>query len=125
MDINKLGKSYEKVWGKEIWVVNTDLYCMKYLVLNKKGRCSYHYHRIKDETFVIVSGKVLMETENNEFIMNPGDKIHITKTMLHRFTGLKDSVIIEVSTHHQENDSFRTIESYILKDKDFKELKKK
>lgn len=99
-------KEVPKVWGKEIWIVNRD-YCGKKLVLNKGFRCSMHYHKIKDETFYILKGKVLMETDNKKRIMLPGNSILITPCMKHRFTGLENSEIIEFSTHHEDEDSYR------------------
>jgi quercetin dioxygenase-like cupin family protein len=96
----------KKEWGKEIWIVNRN-YCGKRLILNKGFRCSMHYHKNKDETFYILAGKVLMETENKKQIMLPGHSIIITPNKKHRFTGLEDSEIIEFSTHHEESDSYR------------------
>ena len=51
---------YPKVWGEEHWIVNKE-YCGKKLVLKKGFRCSMHFHKIKDETFYVISGKVLIE----------------------------------------------------------------
>jgi len=98
-----------KVWGKEIWMVNTDLYCGKKLILMKGKRCSLHYHINKIETFYIDSGKVLMETrpQRIEQVMCSGDVIQISPHVEHRFGGLEDSVIIEISTHHEDSDSYR------------------
>lgn len=98
---------HEKVWGKEEWIVNTPAYCGKFLYLKKGKRCSMHYHKNKDETFYILSGKVLMEVKGEEKIMRKGDSQHITPLMRHRFNGLEESVIIEFSTHHEEGDSYR------------------
>ena len=99
-------KEVEKVWGKEIWIVNRD-YCGKKLILNKGFRCSMHYHKNKDETFYILKGKVLMETDKETKIMLENDSILIAPNTKHRFTGLEDSEIIEFSTHHEDEDSYR------------------
>ena len=108
-------KEVGKVWGKEIWVVNRE-YCGKILKLKKGFRCSIHYHRKKDETFYILTGKVLVEVvqdfgADKEHIMLPGSIIHIAPFVSHRFTGLEDSEIIEFSTHHEDSDSYRLTES--------------
>jgi len=104
-------KRVKKVWGKEVWMANTELYCGKLLILDYGKRCSVHYHKNKDETFYILKGKVLMETwKNNQFeerVMNEKESIRIKKYIKHRFSGLKDSVIIEISTHHEDEDSHR------------------
>jgi len=101
----------EKVWGHEEWIVNNDKYCGKKMVLKKGFRCSLHKHKLKDETFYVASGKVLLEMEedgkSSQRILMPGDVQHIKIGLWHRFTGLADSEIFEFSTFHRENDSYR------------------
>lgn len=98
---------HEKVWGSEEWIVNTPMYCGKFLFLQKGKRCSLHYHKNKDETFYVLKGRVLMEVNNKEKVMKKGSIQHITPLTKHRFNGLESSVIIEFSTHHEESDSYR------------------
>jgi len=106
----------EKVWGKEIVIVNRE-YCGKILKLKKGYRSSWHYHKKKDETFYILSGKVLLEmiqgfgAAKREHVMLPGGSIHIAPYIQHRFAGLEDSEIIEFSTHHEDGDSYRLTKS--------------
>jgi len=100
----------EKVWGSEEWIVNRQ-YCGKFLNLKKSYRCSMHHHKNKDETFFILKGKVLMEVDGKTKIMNIGDSQLIEPNQKHRFTGLKDSRILEISTHHEDGDSYRDEES--------------
>ena len=95
-----------KVWGSEHWVVNDD-YCGKILKLKRTFRCSLHLHKLKDETFLVLTGKVRFELSGKVIILNPTDIIDIPKKSLHRFSGLKDSVIVEFSTHHEDEDSYR------------------
>jgi len=115
-------KIIQKIWGEEHWIVNNDKYCGKKLILKKGFRSSIHHHKIKDETFYIQSGKVLMELGEDvkeKKIMIPGDIIHILPNMWHRFTGLEDSEIFEFSTKHMEEDSYRKTQSEKI---DLKEL---
>ncbi len=97
----------KKVWGSEDWLVNTEKYCSKFLNLEKGYRCSMHYHKNKDETFYILKGKVLMEVNGDYKIMKPNDSVRIFPNIKHRFTGLENSQILEVSTYHEEGDSYR------------------
>ena len=99
-------KEVKKEWGKEIWITNRG-YCGKKLILNKGFRCSMHFQKNKDETFYILKGKVLIESDNKQEVMLPGHSILITPNTKHRFTGLEDSEIIEFSTHHEDSDSYR------------------
>jgi len=112
---------HKKVWGSEEWIVNTDMYCGKILNLNKGYRCSMHYHKDKDETFYVLSGEVLIEVNGNPRIMKKGDVQRIVPGIKHRFTGLKKSRIIEFSTHHEKDDSYRETKSERV---DLNEIKK-
>jgi len=114
-NISQLVNFVTKVWGHEEWIVNNSKYCGKKLVLKKGFRCSMHKHNIKDETFYILSGLVLMESEyEGEYdkrVMFFGDIMHIKIGMWHRFTGLQDSEIMEFSTFHMDEDSIRREDS--------------
>ena len=74
-------KHVPKRLGYEKWIVNTDEYCGKLLFFNKGKRCSWHYHKLKDETFYLQSGSILLfygETDSLEdaktLLLEPGDK---------------------------------------------------
>jgi D-glycero-beta-D-manno-heptose-7-phosphate kinase len=99
-------KKVKKVWGEEHWIVNQD-YCGKKLILKKNYRCSLHHHKKKDEVFYVIKGKVLLEANNKNMILLPGDSFHVKQYCNHRFTGLQNSEIIEFSSHHEDEDSYR------------------
>jgi quercetin dioxygenase-like cupin family protein len=99
-------KRVPKEWGEEHWIVNRD-YCGKKLILKQGWRCSLHFHKVKDEVFYLIRGKVLLEVGGREVLMVPGDHHHIPTGTVHRFSGLEDSEIIEFSTHHEDSDSHR------------------
>jgi len=104
-------KIVPKEWGHEIWIINRD-YCGKLLFIKKAHRCSIHYHKIKDETFYVIKGKILLELDSKKKIMNIGDSQLIMPGQKHRFTGLeKENEIIEFSTHHEDSDSYRDVPS--------------
>jgi quercetin dioxygenase-like cupin family protein len=58
-------KFVSKGWGFEKWAVNTDKYCGKLLYFAKSKRCSLHYHKLKDETFFVHSGKIKVYYSDN------------------------------------------------------------
>ena len=101
----------QKVWGREEIVVNTDLYCSKFLILEEGFQCSLHHHKDKDETFYLMSGKVELEIDNGNGleikIMEPGMSVRVVPGTYHRFKGLENSVILETSTHDDPKDSYR------------------
>ena len=102
----------EKVWGKEVWIVNNDKYCGKLLYLDKGAECSYHHHEQKQETFYALQGQVALTIEGKGYMLNPFSR---PKTIMpgqnHSFMGLSKAVILEISTHHDDEDVVRLEES--------------
>lgn len=109
-------KFVPKGWGFEKWVCNSEEYCGKLLYFIKDKKCSWHYHILKDETFYIQSGKILLkyseedDLENAlEVILNPGDKFHIYRELRHQMIALEDTELFEFSTQHFDEDSIRLV----------------
>lgn len=103
-----------KGWGFEKWIANSSEYCGKLLYFVKGKRCSWHYHKLKDEVFYVQSGRVLLkfgETDDiskaEEIEMVPGDRFHVTRGLRHQITALQDSEVFEFSTEHFDSDSHR------------------
>ena len=113
-------KKVKKVWGSELWIANNELYCCKILRLKKQYICSYHKHDIKDETFYILSGMVLMKHNDRSFFMEPdSEPVRIKPGEYHSFLGIHHSEILEISTQHFDNDSYRKDESRKLSDEEY------
>lgn len=100
-----------KLWGYEKWIENNEKYCCKILSLNRGYQCSLHYHKNKDETFMITQGHVRLELGDEVLHLRPGSFVRVPPGTPHRFTGMEDSLIMEISTHHEESDSYRIEES--------------
>lgn len=108
-------KKVKKLWGSEEWLANTDKYCGKILRLLPGFSCSYHFHKNKDETFYVLSGLIYLNLEGNEMILKKGQSQRILQGQKHKFASLKGkSKIIEISTHHEDSDSYREIESQAI-----------
>jgi len=116
----KQSKIINKVWGQEIWYSNVDEkdknYCGKILKLKKGYRCSFHMHPKKDETFYLQSGLLRMKVEDKVYLMKPGDTLRLKPNTFHSFLGLENSVILEASTFHSDDDVVRKTESEMLED---------
>ena len=107
----------KKVWGEEKIVVNSDKYCGKFLYVKKGYQCSLHYHKLKDETFFILSGSVWFEEKAkidvkmgyvSGYMLKSGDVKRLPPMTIHRFSAVdEDCVIIEFSTPHKDSDSYR------------------
>lgn len=96
-----------KVWGKEQWLENNDKYCCKLLTLAKGYQCSLHYHKVKDEMFLITKGHVRLELGGKIHHLREGNFMRVPTGVQHRFLGIEDSLMIEISTHHEDDDSYR------------------
>lgn len=105
----------KKVWGTEHWVANTKDYCGKFLMLKEGFQSSYHAHGRKDETFYIINGKVSFVLTGSKQMLLPGDTIRIKPGEFHSFLGVRDSIILESSTNHSEDDVVRKNKSHKVK----------
>ena len=104
-----------KVWGYEDIICNTNKYSGKILVLKKGYQSSFHHHKIKDETFFILKGKILFRLGKNSYILKPGESVRIRPYQNHSFTGIKDSKIIEFATKDIKTDTYRITNSRKVK----------
>jgi len=101
----------EKVWGREVIVVNRE-YCGKLLLLDKGARSSLHRHSRKTETFYCLAGQVGLEVEGKSYMLNPFARPKtITPGQFHSFWGISAATILEVSSGHDDRDVFRLMES--------------
>ena len=105
-----------KGWGREVWIANNEQYCGKILEIKKGKRCSFHFHQIKNETFFLRSGRLLVRVKENadaavieEFEMGPGDCLDVPRGLVHQMLALEDAELYEFSTQHFESDSHRLV----------------
>ena len=106
----------KKGWGKEIIIENNsvDNRCGKILSYEKDSSVSsYHYHKIKDEIFYIISGKFQIKIKDlktgKDYLteMNVGDSVSLMKDQPHQLTCLKAGQIFEISSFHSDGDVYR------------------
>ena len=104
---------HPKGWGAEVWIINNDKYCGKLLKFNQGATFSDHYHKKKDETWYVLYGRLELRYYNlanaDRIIteLKPGSVVHIPPSTPHQLVALEPSAIIEVSTTHEESDSYR------------------
>lgn len=91
----------------EYWIANEIAagYCGKYLFLFDGQQCPVHGHKQKHETFFIVKGKVRMVVDDKERIMNKGDILVMPPEKVHSFTGIGNTLVLEISTYCMLSDS--------------------
>lgn len=111
----KLPEFHSKEWGYEQWIANNDNYCGKLLRFVSGKSCSWHYHKLKHETFYIQEGTLDVTFGFTDDIkaaaskaLYPGDIFEVPPGLRHRMTAMGgDCVMFEFSTTHFETDSYR------------------
>lgn len=119
-------KFVKKDWGWELWFANVQdgpNYCGKMLFV-EYGKWSsggrYHYHKIKDETFFVLEGLLLLKYVENDRvhveILAAGDVFRIKPLVKHVFTSISNigCRFIEVSTFHSDEDSYRCEDARVV-----------
>jgi mannose-6-phosphate isomerase-like protein (cupin superfamily) len=107
------GCSIPKGWGSELIIENNDMYCGKILIFNKGCKFSMHYHLEKDETWYVNSGRFIYrwidtdDAEVHEQELGYGDIVRQRPGQPHQIEALTEGEIFEVSTHHEDSDSYR------------------
>ena len=107
--------SVVKSWGTETWYLNSEEenLCGKILFVRKGEGFKSHFHVKKFETFVILSGAVeitLTDTTDRSFhsgLLTEGDCLDIKRFMPHAIKAIEDTRILEISTFHRDEDSYR------------------
>jgi mannose-6-phosphate isomerase-like protein (cupin superfamily) len=101
-------KTESKPWGSsQFWHADSGFHG-KVITIREGKRTSLKYHKIKDEFFFILSGRVRVMFGNsrtlensdkhpwNEKVLGPGDVFNVQSECPYRFHALEESVIIEV-----------------------------
>ena len=93
----------DKPWGYELIWARTDRYVGKILHVRKGEALSLQYHRVKDETIRVLTGRLRLETATNgaptdSQVLAPGDCAHIPPGLRHRMEALEECEVVEVST---------------------------
>jgi len=94
----------DKPWGYElIWAV-TDAYVGKVLFVRAGESLSLQFHRKKDESWLVQSGRAKLELGSagdamlKVEVIGPGASFRLLPGTVHRVTALEDTTILEVST---------------------------
>jgi quercetin dioxygenase-like cupin family protein len=103
MDTKQKITRVEKPWGYELIWARTGQYVGKVLHINRGHKLSLQYHRQKEETIYLQSGKMILVIEDDgqqmrEIQLQPGDAHHILTGRKHRMIAVEDCDVFEVST---------------------------
>jgi mannose-6-phosphate isomerase len=99
----------DKPWGHEvIWAV-TEAYAGKLLFVRAGESLSLQFHREKDESWLVQSGRAKLELGSagdamlKEEVIGPGAAFRFRPGTVHRVTALEDTTIVEVSTNQLDD----------------------
>lgn len=93
----------EKPWGHELIWAHTDRYVGKILVIETGRRLSLQRHEIKDESILVMSGRLRLTLEGDDGVvrkeeLGPGDHRRVRTGRIHRYEAIERCELIEVST---------------------------
>jgi mannose-6-phosphate isomerase-like protein (cupin superfamily) len=93
----------EKPWGHELVWAHTERYVGKVIVIEAGKRLSLQYHRQKDESILVIRGRLCLELEDERgqlerIELGPGEHRRIPVGRRHRFSGIERVELVEVST---------------------------
>jgi mannose-6-phosphate isomerase len=110
-------RKVEKPWGHELIWALTDTYCGKVLFVKAGHSLSLQFHREKEESWLVQSGRAKLELGDAgqgalaEEVVGSGFAFHYRPGTVHRVTALEDTTILEVSTP-QLDDVVRLEDAY-------------
>jgi mannose-6-phosphate isomerase len=98
----------DKPWGHELIWAKTDRYVGKILHIKAGEALSLQYHRVKDETIMVLSGRMQLvyfadgeQPKSRE--LGPREPFHVTPGLRHRMIAIEDTDVLEVSTTEIED----------------------
>ena len=99
-------KNFEKVGCYLFNLINNE-YAKKIIVMLPNQNHPSHHHKVKNETFHILSGNLILVLDGKKKILKAGDIIDIKKNSNHKFkAGSKGCIFDEISTTSIKSDSF-------------------
>jgi mannose-6-phosphate isomerase len=99
----------EKPWGWELIWAETGVYVGKILFVRAGESLSLQFHREKDESWYVESGRARLELGDvgqealDEEVITAGACFRYRPGTVHRLTALEDTTILEVSTPHLDD----------------------
>ena len=101
-------KRVEKPWGHELVFAATDRYCGKIIFVRAGEQLSLQFHREKDETIFVQSGRAEFEIGDpggalDIEVVGSGRAFRLVAGTVHRIRALEDTVLLEVSTPEVED----------------------
>ncbi len=81
-------------------------YCKKILVVLPGQEHPKHYHNVKEETFNILHGELILNLNGIEKTYFSGESVLVERKVVHSFSSKEGCVFEEISTTHYKDDSY-------------------
>jgi mannose-6-phosphate isomerase-like protein (cupin superfamily) len=97
-------RQVDKPWGSELIWAETERYVGKILFVKAGESLSLQFHRHKDESWLVQSGRAKLELGSagdavlNHEVIASGSSFRFPPGTVHRVTAIEDTTIVEVST---------------------------
>lgn len=114
--VNCIPQTEVKVWGTEEHIHN-DRHCVKIMKMKPGYQVSLHFHSNKEETFILYSGRLIIESINQlgerdiTELTRPLESFTLYSKVAHTFYCPDDqdgeTVFLEASTTDSPDDSYR------------------
>ncbi|MDD2696933.1 MAG: mannose-6-phosphate isomerase [Candidatus Pacebacteria bacterium] len=114
----KLEEDFKRPWGGFIKFIDNQPCTVKILFIEKGGKLSLQFHKLREEFWYVISGKIKVSLGKSlkslkKINLKEGENIKIQKKFLHRIEGIKNSKVLEISTgKFIENDEIRIEDKY-------------
>lgn len=127
-----MSENIHKIWGERRRILLTDKCEIDLLYTKKNTFCSTHKHKNKINKFVVISGKIRIESEFGKTTLKKNESFEVEPPLIHRFVNLEDSIMVELAYVKKGKINPEDIERFsqggkIIKGKEmtFNEMRKK
>jgi mannose-6-phosphate isomerase len=102
-------RKVDKPWGYELIWAESEHYVGKVLFVKAGESLSLQFHRVKDESWLVQSGRAKVELGSagdamlKQEVVAAGATFRFRPGTVHRVTALEDTTILEVSTPHLDD----------------------
>ncbi|MCL2633236.1 MAG: N-acetylneuraminate synthase family protein [Oscillospiraceae bacterium] len=100
------GLEHFRNYGATIINIINREYCKKIIIVLPGQKNPTHMHKLKEETFQVLSGTLNLTMDEKETEIKAGEIVTIERFVKHSFTSVSGCIFEEISTTHMRNDSF-------------------
>ncbi|MBQ8167093.1 MAG: N-acetylneuraminate synthase family protein [Lachnospiraceae bacterium] len=98
-------KHFRQTGAIIINIINRE-YCKKLIIVLPGQKHPSHAHRVKEETFQLLYGDLIVDKEGTKTYMKPGDMKTVLRGEYHDFTSVNGAIFEEISTTAMKSDSY-------------------